>query len=85
MKQTEIRNFKKFDSENFLQDLREKPWELIKRPCQSGGGGGGGGGGGVHVARLNVKTSRSVFINASRRCQKLNENSLSLSGFRKGR
>ena len=39
MKQTEVRNFKKFDSENFLQDLREKPWELIKRPCQSGGGG----------------------------------------------
>ena len=80
MKQTEIRNFKKFDSENFLQDLREKPWELIKRPCQSRGKGGGG----VHVARLNVKTSRSVFINASRRCQKLDENSLSLSGFRKG-
>ena len=79
MKQTEIRNFKKFDSENFLQDLREKPWELIKRPCQSGGGGRS------YVARLNVKTSRSVFINASRRCQKLNENSLSLSGFRKGR
>ena len=84
MKQTEIRNFKKFDSEIFLQDLREKPWELIKRPCQSGGGGGGGGRR-SHVARLNVKTSRSVFINASRRCQKLNENSLSLSGFRKGR
>ena len=53
MKQTEVRNFKKFDSENFLQ--------------------GGGGGGGPpppprsHGARLNVKTSRSVFINASRR------------------
>ena len=78
MRQTEIRNFKKFDSENFLQDLRAKPWELIKRPCQSRGEGG------VHVARLNVKTSRSVFINASRRCQKLDENSLSLSGFRNG-
>ena len=81
MKQTEIRNFKKFDSENFLHDLREKPWELKKRPCQSGGGGGGRS----YVARLNVKTSRSVFINTSRRSQKLNENSLSLSGFRKGR
>ena len=80
MKQTEIRNFQKFDSENFLRDLREKPWELIKRPCQSGGGGGG-----AFVARLNVKTSRSVFINASSHCQKLNGNSLSLSGFRKRR
>ena len=80
MKETEIGNFEKFDSENFLRDLREKPWELIKRPCQSGGGGGRS-----YVARLNVKTSRSVFINASSRCQKLNENSLSLSGFRKRR
>ena len=31
MKQAEIRNFKKKKKErNFFQDLREKPWELIK-------------------------------------------------------
>ena len=67
MKQTEVRNFKKFDSENFLQDLRET-LGTYKEALPVGGGGGGGGGaeGRSHVARLNVKTSRSVFINASR-------------------
>ena len=34
---------------------------------------------GSHVAGLNFKTSRVDVINASRRCRKLNENSLSLS------
>ena len=40
-------------------------------------------GGGSHVARLNFQVKRlvSVFINVSRRCRKLNENSLSLSEF----
>lgn len=61
MKQTEVRNFKKFDSENFLQDLRET-LGTYKEALPVGGGGGRS-----HVARLNVKTSRSVFINASRR------------------
>ena len=60
MKQTEVRNFKKFDSENFLQDLRET-LGTYKEALPVGGGGRS------HVARLNVKTSRSVFINASRR------------------
>ena len=37
---------------------------------------------GSHVARLNFKTSRvGVYYYASRRCRKLNENSLSLSEF----
>ena len=39
MKQTEVRNFKKFDSENFLQDLRET-LGTYKEALPVGGGGG---------------------------------------------
>ena len=53
-----------------------RPWCSL-RPRQ-----GGGGGRVSHVARLNFKNRLlSVFINASRRCRKLNENALSISEF----
>ena len=50
-----------------------RPWWSL-RPCQ-------GGGGVSHVALNFKKRLLSVFINASRRCRKLNENALSLSEF----
>ena len=41
---------------------------------------GGGGGGPISLVWI-LKRLVSVFVNASRRCLKLNENSLSLSEF----
>ena len=81
--QTQWNKQKLETSKNLIAKISFMIWERnpgnLKRDPASRGVGGGRS----YVARLNVKTSRSVFINTSRRSQKLNENSLSLSGFRK--
>ena len=53
-----------------------------KRPFKEWEEGRGGGGGGSISLAWILKRLLSVFINASRRGRKLNENSLSLSEFK---
>ena len=64
----------------FLRKANQMKTKRCKRPFKEWEEGRGGGGS-ISLAWI-LKRLVSVFINASRRCRKLNENSLSLSEFK---